>query len=89
MRRRRRSGVVERVALCVDDQESAYSYALIEGDATLSDDLDALRRWSTVIGGRYMGSDRAEEFGKRNGVPGDLLVRVRIVTVIAMRDVAA
>jgi hypothetical protein len=35
-----------------------------------------------------MGSDRAEEFGKRNGVPGELLVRVRIGTVIAMCDVA-
>jgi PPOX class probable F420-dependent enzyme len=41
-----------RVVLCVDDQEPPYSYALIEGDVTLSDDLDALRRWSTVIGGR-------------------------------------
>jgi PPOX class probable F420-dependent enzyme len=78
-----------RVALCVDDQEPLYSYALIEGEATLSDDLDALRRWSTVIGGRYMGPDRAEEFGKRNGVPGELLIRVSIASVIAIRDVAA
>ena len=35
-----------------------------------------------------MGSDRAAEFGKRNSVPGELLVHVRIGTLIAMCDVA-
>jgi hypothetical protein len=37
---------------------------------------------------RYMGDDRAEEFGTRNGVPGELVVRVRIDRVIARRDIA-
>ena len=32
---------------------------------------------ATRIGGRYMGEDRAEEFGRRNGVPGELVVRIR------------
>ena len=27
--------------------------------------------------GRYMGADRAEEYGRRNGVPGELVVRIR------------
>ena len=36
-----------------------------------------------------MGPDLAEEFGKRNGVPGELLVRVRIAKVTATRDMAA
>jgi PPOX class probable F420-dependent enzyme len=78
-----------RVALCVDDQEPPYSFVLIEGEAALSGELDELRRWSTVIGGRYMGPDLAGEFGKRNGVPGELLVRVRITKVTATRDMAA
>jgi hypothetical protein len=34
-----------------------------------------------------MGADRAEEFGRRNGVPGELVVRVRPVKVIADFDV--
>ncbi len=35
-----------------------------------------------------MGEDRAEEFGARNGVPGELLVRVRIDKVLAEKGVA-
>jgi hypothetical protein len=31
-----------------------------------------------------MGEDRAQEFGERNGVPGELLVRVRIEKVVAL-----
>lgn len=77
-----------RAALCVDDQEPPYSFVMIEGHASLSDDLDELRRWSTVIGGRYMGADRAEEFGARNGVPGELLVRLRVTKIMAQNDVS-
>lgn len=36
-----------------------------------------------------MGEDRAEEFGRRNAVPGELLVRVTPERVIAGDDVAA
>ena len=42
----------------------------------ISDDLDDVRHWAGVIGGRYMGADRADEYGERNGVPGELLVRL-------------
>jgi hypothetical protein len=35
-----------------------------------------------------MGEDRAEEFGARNGVPGELLVRVTIGKVLAEKGVA-
>jgi len=77
-----------RATLCVDDQVPPYSYVMIEGEATLSDDLDEVRRWATLLGGRYMGQDRAEEYGRRNGVPGELLVRLRVGKVIAFKDVA-
>jgi PPOX class probable F420-dependent enzyme len=79
----------EHVCVCVDDQTPPYSYVMIEGTATLSDDLDELRRVATAVGGRYMGADRADEFGDRNAVPGELLVRVtptRVVTRAAMAD---
>jgi hypothetical protein len=33
-----------------------------------------------------MGAERAEEFGKRNGVPGELVVRLRPVKVLAAFD---
>jgi PPOX class probable F420-dependent enzyme len=77
-----------RVSMCVDDQAPRYSYVLVEGTATLAEDLDALRRWATVIGGRYMGAECAEEFGARNGVPGELLVRIIPTRVLARADIA-
>jgi PPOX class probable F420-dependent enzyme len=77
-----------RVCMCVDDQAPPYSYVMVEGTASLSDDLEELRRWATVIGGRYMGPDRAEEFGVRNAVPGELLVRITPTHVIARAAVA-
>jgi len=36
-----------------------------------------------------MGDDRAEEFGRRNGVPGELLVRITPTKIIGARDVAS
>ncbi|MGI8758623.1 MAG: PPOX class F420-dependent oxidoreductase [Acidimicrobiales bacterium] len=77
-----------RVTLCVQDDRSPYSFVVVEGRADISDDGDDLRRWAARIGGRYMGADRAEEYGARNGVPGELLVRVSPTHVTAARDVA-
>lgn len=77
-----------RIALCVDDQTPPYTFVVIEGTATISDDPTDLLHWATVIGGRYMGQDRAEVYGKRNGVPGEFLVRVTPTSVIAEKDIA-
>jgi hypothetical protein len=60
----------------------------VQGEAETSEDPAELLRTATALGGRYMGADRAEEFGKRNGVPGELLVRVRPTRVVAQLDVA-
>jgi len=77
-----------RVALTVQDDHPPFSYVSLTGVARLSDDHDEVRHWATRIGARYMGLDRAAEFGARNGVPGELLVRVRVMHVAATRDVA-
>ncbi|GGO87149.1 PPOX class F420-dependent oxidoreductase [Wenjunlia tyrosinilytica] len=77
-----------RAAVCVDDDRPPYSYVMLEGAVTVSEDLGEVRTWAARIGGRYMGEDRAEEFGERNGVPGELLVRVRIDKVVAHADMA-
>ncbi|MFF0495033.1 PPOX class F420-dependent oxidoreductase [Nocardia aobensis] len=66
-----------RVALCVDLDEPPYAYFQVQGVATLSEDPAELLRTATAIAARYMGPDRAEEFGRRNAVPGELVVRVR------------
>ncbi|MFI1471236.1 PPOX class F420-dependent oxidoreductase [Streptomyces wuyuanensis] len=77
-----------RVALCVEDDRPPFSFVVVQGRAELSEDPEPLRQWATRIAARYMGEDRAEEFGARNGVPGELLVRVRAEKVQALADVA-
>ena len=78
-----------RVSLCVDDEMPPFSYLVVEGTAVLTEDLEALKYWAKKIGGRYMGEARAEEYGQRNGVPGELLVRVTLTKIIFERDIAA
>jgi PPOX class probable F420-dependent enzyme len=73
-----------RVALCVDLEEPPYGFVQVQGRAELSEEPSDLVRTATAIGGRYMGQDRAEEFGRRNGVPGELVVRLRPDKVIAV-----
>ena len=77
-----------RLALCVDDDTPPFTFVVIEGTATVSEDPDALLHWATVIAGRYMGTDRAEEYGARNGVPGELLVRLSPSRVTATAGLA-
>ncbi|ARF58728.1 PPOX class F420-dependent oxidoreductase [Streptomyces gilvosporeus] len=77
-----------RVALCVDDERPPFSFVVVHGTAELSEDLAEVRRWASRIAARYMGEDRAEEYGARNGVPGELLVRVRIDKAVAVADLA-
>jgi hypothetical protein len=72
----------------VDDERPPFSFVTVEGRAEVSEDPDELLRWATVIGGRYMGPDRADEYGHRNGVPGELLVRITPTHVVAARGVA-
>ena len=77
-----------RAAIVVDEDVAPFAFVHIRGPVTLSEDLEELLRFATAIGGRYMGSDRAEEFGRRNAVPGELLVRLHPERVIASADVA-
>ena len=77
-----------RVSLCVDDEEPPFSFAVLEGRARISEDLEEMRTWATRIAARYMGETRAKEYGARNAVPGELLVRVRVEKATAVRDLA-
>ncbi|OLP04199.1 F420-dependent protein [Mycolicibacterium porcinum] len=77
-----------RVVLCIHDDTPPFSFVQVQGVASTGEDPDELLGTATRIGGRYMGADRAEEFGRRNGVPGELVVRVRPTKVHAAFDVA-
>ena len=78
-----------RVSLCWDDERPPFSFVTVAGTVTTADDPETLRHWATRIGGRYMGTDRAEEYGRRNAVPPEMVVRVtptRIVAKVAIAD---
>lgn len=77
-----------RVSLCWDDEVPPFSFVTIAGTAATSTDPDELLGWGTRIGGRYMGADRAEEYGRRNAVPPEMLVRVTPTQVVAKVRVA-
>jgi len=76
-----------RVCIAVDDQSAPYSYVMIEGTASFSEDPVALLHWATRIGGRYMGADQAEAYGKRNSTPGEVIVRIAPAKISAFADV--
>lgn len=76
-----------RATLCVDLEEPPYGFVQVQGIAELSEEPGELLRTATAIGARYMGGDRAEEIGKRNAVPGELVVKLRPAKVIAVFDV--
>ena len=78
-----------RATLCVDLEEPPYAFVQVQGNAELSEDPGELLRTATAIAARYVGPELAEEFGKRNGVPGELVVRLRPTKVLATFDMIA
>jgi len=78
-----------RVSISVDDQTPPYSFVTIEGTASFSKDPQQLLHWATCIGGRYMGEDQAETFGRRNASEGEILVTIESTKIIAYKDVTA
>ncbi|HML21453.1 MAG TPA: PPOX class F420-dependent oxidoreductase [Aggregatilinea sp.] len=77
------------VALCVDDDHLPYDFVTVEGMArVLVLPPEDMRRWATEIARRYVGDEKAEAFGKRNGVEGELLVRLTPTHIIAQKGIA-
>ena len=77
-----------RVSLCVDNETPPFDFVTINGTTTTATDPDELLRWATLIAGRYMGADQAEQYGRRNAVPPEMVVRVTVTKVVATVDVA-
>jgi PPOX class probable F420-dependent enzyme len=75
-------------SMCVDDERSPYSFVTVSGPVRISADLAEMLPYATRIGARYMGEELAEQFGRRNAVDGELLVRLRAEQVFAIRNVA-
>jgi PPOX class probable F420-dependent enzyme len=65
-----------RISICVDDQTPPFSFVLVNGSAKVFSQPEDLLRWTTKIAERYMGKELSVEYGKRNAIEGELLVKV-------------
>ena len=78
-----------RVAINVDDGTFPYSFVTVEGEAgILTPAPDEFLEVATKIAGRYVGAERAAEYGRRNAVPGELLIRVKPTKILSGVDLA-
>jgi PPOX class probable F420-dependent enzyme len=75
-----------RAALVVDLEEPPYAFVVVEGTVSLSTDLDEMLPLSIAIARRYVDEDQAEDFGRRNAVEGELLVRLHPDKIVAVDD---
>jgi len=65
-----------RASVLVDTEDMPFDFARIDGTITFDDDPHQLLYWATETCRRYVGDARAEEFGRRNGVPGEVIARL-------------
>jgi PPOX class probable F420-dependent enzyme len=77
-----------RVSMLVDDERPPFAYVQVNGTATWEDNPSNMLDWSTRIAARYMGEDQADAYGRRNAVPGELLVRFTPEKTVAEANVA-
>jgi PPOX class probable F420-dependent enzyme len=77
-----------RVSLSVDEQAPPYAFVHVRGRAVGTDNPPEALEWATKIAARYMGELQAEEYGRRNAVPGELLVRLTPERIIGEDNVA-
>ncbi|MGD2058299.1 MAG: PPOX class F420-dependent oxidoreductase [Anaerolineales bacterium] len=78
-----------RVAINVDDGTFPYSFVTVEGEASILNPApDKFLEIATNIAGRYVGAERAAEYGRRNAVPGELLIRVKPTKILSGVDTA-
>ena len=77
-----------RAVIWVDDERPPYSFVQVQGTVTISEDPAELVDIATRTGARYMGADRADEYGRRNGVPGEVVVRLQPSKVLKAFDLA-
>jgi PPOX class probable F420-dependent enzyme len=77
-----------RAALIVDLEQPPFAYVLVRGSVSISEDLDEMLPIATRIAERYVGVDRAAAYGRRNAVPGELLVRLHPSTISAYTGIS-
>ncbi len=77
-----------RLSVLVDEEVMPFAWARLDGRAEIYEDSDDLLHWATETCRRYVGDDRAEEYGRRNAVPGEWLIWVKPARLVGYGAVA-
>jgi PPOX class probable F420-dependent enzyme len=77
-----------RATLAVDVSEFPYHFVVVRGAVRVAENPPDMVEWATRIAARYVPAGRAEEYGRRNAVPGELLCRLRMERIRGERDIA-
>jgi len=73
-----------------DGQTPPFSFVTVYGIAEIQQfNQNELLKWATKIAERYMGKDNAESYGTRNSTEGELLVRIKPLSIVAEKNIAA
>lgn len=75
-------------ALCVDDEGFPFSYVLVRGPVTITEDDPDRPVLSRRLAERYMPADRVDATAARNDVAGEWVCRLRCERVRAIAGVA-
>jgi PPOX class probable F420-dependent enzyme len=77
-----------RISICVDDQVPPFSFVIVHGIAKIDSQPSDLLVWTTKIAERYMGKELSSEYGKRNAIEGELLVKVIPTKINGQKDIS-
>ena len=78
-----------RTTVVVDEEVFPYSFVMVEGTATVSQDAEARERWAWRIAERYVPPHLVGQFAERNAADGEVVVRVVPRRVVARSAMAA
>ncbi len=77
-----------RAALSADVEQYPYTFVTVRGPVTVDEHASDLLYWATRIAERYVPAGRAEEYGRRNAVDGEMLCRLRVQGATGYADIA-
>jgi PPOX class probable F420-dependent enzyme len=78
-----------RVSICVENDTYPYGFSTLQCTVQLQElSPEELLPWATRIAARYVPAEQAQQFGQRNAVEGEVLVRASIDSYFAFEGVA-
>jgi PPOX class probable F420-dependent enzyme len=77
-----------KVSICVDDQVPPFSFVIVNGIAKIMTNSKDLLIWTTKIAERYMGKELSLDYGKRNAVEGELIIKVIPNKINGQKDIS-